>query len=841
MPRHTTYFNANWAVLQQASLFKPAPNPTFRNPQFASASLRVLIVRLSPFRDVERSTPHLFLYQAVRRALVDAYIDMAFFPPAHDRAQWLDAGVPLLIGTQSLRDARDFDVVLVSNAYTLELLNLPYLLLNSGVPVLASERDGEWPPLILGGSNAMAAQALLGPEGDCIVDALFFGEGEREVTALITQLHQHAQLAKRERLLATAAGVTGLWIANGPSDQVVSKAICRDPQGSDLLVDAPVLNGETATTGRLQISFGCPAFCTFCFEGYDRKPYRELPVAAILNAADELKRNLGAEALDVYSFNFNTHMQILTLLLALNQRFERVNLKSQRVDLLATVPSLLEAEIIADKRSFTLGIEGISARMRAFLHKSLDDTEIETVLVRLMQAAIREIKLFFILTGYETEVDLAAFRRFVRQLKAWRRTHRRGLRVVFSFGLLVRMPFTPLSYDRLFLDEAAWRPIIGAAKSTCETNGFEFRLATGWDDYAMSQVLALGGTWLQAPLIELARLGHCYDQTLSPGAWTALQEWMAREGHWSAAFLEAKEPDWPAALDFVQLDIPVDFLYKEYRRALAGDDRGYCLGEIGVPVGVGETGVCLGCGACTTVEERVAITQHTMQHPGLEYLGDLEATMHQKWRQQPSYALVWLPPSVAGAEPAWLNALVMRCLLAAHPELTENLLSVRESLFTTKLHAGRYAGLYGQTVVGIKAWDSPEVEGAFAPGTELPGGVRFLRFLDTFEPGAFERMTVRLRLPLVHFPDAGRQLRRYLQAQYVPVNLRGVDDGYRFDIPEKALRKRVLLAGGFQETDGYLDAELVVSPKFDLVGYLRSFPDPARYREARAEVCHLAS
>ncbi len=220
--------------------------------------------------------------------------------------------------------------------------------------------------------------------------------------------------------------------------------------------------------------------------------------------------------------------------------------------------------------------------------------------------------------------------------------------------------------------------------------------------------------------------------------------------------------------------------------------------------------------------------------------------MQAKWRARPIYARMWLPPIVATADPAWVNALVMRALLSASPELADDVLSIRESLFSVKGAAARYVGLFGETVVAIKTWDRDPEHGvtAFlsqlsAPDTMLPGGVRFLGVLDGFEPGIFERMSLRLELPAQVFPDAGQQLRRYLQEQYVPVNLRGQDGGYVFDIPEKARKKRVIFEGRFAEADGAFEAELVVSPKFDLVAYLRSFPDAGRYREARAEVTEI--
>jgi radical SAM superfamily enzyme YgiQ (UPF0313 family) len=837
------YFASTWPLLQQAALYRP--NPTFHNPAWGAAGFRVLIVRLSPFRDVDRSTPHLFLFQAVRRVLPDAYIDMAFFPPEHDRRRLQADGVPLLVGVQSWRSLQDFDVVLVSNAYTLELINLPYLLQRSGAPVLAGDRDASWPPIILGGSNALATQSMLTGTGDAVVDALFFGEGEGQVGDLVRALAEaDADRPRRERLLRAAEGVTGLWVANGPPDQQVTSAVCDAPRGEDLLTQYPLLDSGQAGTARLQISFGCPAFCSFCFEGYGRKPYREVPRDALLAAARRLKRRQGAEALDLYSFNVNTHADVLALLLGLNRQFDRVHLKSQRVDMLAAMPGLLDAEVAADKRSFTLGVEGISRRMRAFLHKSLADPELMDVLARLLRHKIREVKLFYILTGHEDADDLAEFREVVRDLKAM--PSRRGVRVIFSFGLLVRMPFTPLRYDRLFLEEDDWRQIVGPVKATCETNGFEFRLATSWEAYATSQVLALGGTWLHRPVLALAEAGHCYDLTLSPGYWPALRRWMEEHGHWTPAFLGEKGPDAAFPLGFVAPRVDADVLYRQYRRAQQGVDRGYCLGEVGRLVDPIREARCLGCGACTTPEQRRAITEHAMQHPGLGYLSELEALMRRKWRRKPLYARLWLPPEAVADDPAWTNAWVMQALFEAYPELVDALLRVQERVFTVGDAPERFANLHGESVFALTAWEPAALavlardEAPAAPHhAPLVRGVQFRGWVEAFEPGQVRQAELHLTLPTAHFPDAGDRLRRFLQDAYVPVNVRRAGAGYRFDLSKKARKKRVLLGGEYHQDARTFEARLRVSLKFDLLGYLQGFGAPGRWREASVEVVRL--
>jgi hypothetical protein len=121
----------------------------------------------------------------------------------------------------------------------------------------------------------------------------------------------------------------------------------------------------------------------------------------------------------------------------------------------------------------------------------------------------------------------------------------------------------------------------------------------------------------------------------------------------------------------------------------------------------------------------------------------------------------------------------------------------------------------------------------------MPNGVTFLGWLEDYQPGTFDRANIRLTLPTLHFPDAGRRLRRFLQDAYVPVNLRRMETGYRFDVPKKARKKRVLLAGHFAQDPEVFEAKLVVTPKFDMKAYLASFPSWERSLEAQIEVLEL--
>jgi len=925
--------------LKQAEAFLPFANPTFNNPEFQDASYRVLIVRLSSFRDVDRSIPHLFLFQEVRRALPRAFIDMAFFPTAETRTAFEREGIPPLVGVQSLRSAEEFDLLLISNAYTLELINLPYLLIRSGIPLFSSQRSPKWPIIILGGSNAMAAQAIIADDGDSLVDGIFFGEGEGLAEDLVRFLQRHSgpetrpqsespashrrwdrassppispwkgephedgadpparlsppgresHMNKRVLLEQAARRIPGFWAAgalNPTTKAVLSMPVgqaCQSAvQARFLPVEYPLLNSPEVHAASLQINYGCPAFCSFCFEGYDRKPYRELPLPDVLSIARQIKRAQGNEELNVYSFNFNTHQDILEIVLELQRLFDRVSLKSQRLDILQRTPYLLEAEVEADKRNFTLGIEGISERLRAWLHKSISTADIPALLERLLALQIRRIKLFYLLTGYETDEDIEEFRHFLKWLKGTRSRNRR-VRIVFSFGLLIRMPFTPLRYDRLLLDEEAWRPLIGQVKSACETNGFEFRLAFDWPTYCVSQVLAMGGYWLVEPIVALAKKGYCFDTALPLAYWDELKGWMEGAGYWNDAFLGEKGPDYAFALEFVESNVSAEFLYRQYQEAQlhlnsrvdggtgagmgtrstvgrenTAMDSGYCLGSQGQP------GRCLGCGACPDEEHRRAITHHSIRRPergphATSFMAELREVMVRKRKLQPTYFLVYLAPLLAGVEPAFLNAFVLKEILARYPELTDNLLAVRESLFTSRAQAGRFPSVSGETIFALKAWDVEGLEHTLGEETgplgigQLPerGTVEIIGPAEGFTPGTFVRLHLDICLPGDLFREPRARLEQYLRDAYLPYSLRREDAGrrrirYRFDLPHKALKKKILFGGSFEipesqikdgdENGGEFLASLDVGPKFDLGAFLRMFGQEVLPRHARVQV-----
>ncbi len=759
---------------------------------------RILILRLSPFRDVVHSSSHHFLADAARRAVAGVGIDFAFLPPDPPSPH-----AAAVAGVLTGKPLTAFDLVLVSNAFVLEAVNLPYLLHRCGLSPWASERPAGCPPVVLGGSNALASQCLVRPDGDAVPDAIFFGEGEGALETFLAAWMAGADCAKRERLERAAAATDGFWVTGSwptrPVRQAVARALPPPPEPVILL------DSEVADTVRLQASLGCPAFCSFCFEGYERKPYRERPAARLLDYARQLKVASGARTVELDAFNLNTHLELSALVSGLSRLFDHVAFKSQRVDILAEQPELTAVEVAAGKRSFTLGIEGISTRMRAFLGKSLTDEAIEKVIRDLLTARVRELKLFFILTGHESTADLAAFAAFARTVAGWAGGARRVTRVVFSFGRLVRMPNTPLRYDRLFLDPTAWQKLVDSAEASCRRANLEFRLATTWPEYLATQLLAAADEQAASIVVALAQEGFHFAGHLAASAADRLAQALSEAGILDDAFAAAKPPEHRFAFAFVETAVTSAFLQRQYHAAVAGRDRGYCLGA-----------ACQTCGACRNAQERTALTKRPrVPHVPRSIADEIAALVAAKQRLAPVLARVRLDASFAGGHPEWVSARLMQLLLTAWPEEVDNLLTVEECLFGAPANRERFPIPAGVTLVALKAWDPTRLRARVATGGPV-GAVHVEPARPEDQPGTFRTADWSIRMACDE-AMATSVLARWMMDTHLPHTLRRVAGVARFELAPAAQRKHVIYAAASTPVAAdKTEVALTIGPKTDL-------------------------
>lgn len=571
---------------------------------------RVLIARLSTYYDTAESFSHKVLYQIARKdgAL---FPDFAYLPPVNDAPLFERDAIPWLLGTGTKRGPGGFDLIAFSNAIVQELVNVPVMLERSGIPLAKSARleDPSAPLVVLGGSNALHASVFFAP--DPPIDGIFVGES----TACISRLFlacadaKRKGLSKRETLRALEE-VPGFVQPDKPRPTRRVYDVALDL--NVLLSNAPVSNLEHAYgTGNLQLSEGCPCFCSFCSESFCRKPYREVPADEIVIQAGLMKAGMGLDKVELYSFNFNMHSGIRIILEQLRRLFPAVGLKSQRFDMLARDPLMTGLLRAAGKTSLTCGLEGISPRLRKYLHKSLAEEDVCASIANILSSQMRELKIFLIVTGKEEEADFAEFDAFLRFIDEKAQGERHAPRIIFSATPLVRFPWTPLEFEDGPRPETL-KPIIASIRTGIERRGFEFRLSSDLNDYHLSQILArashpaLYGGLLSA----IGATGYVYRRFV-PSAFVDAFIESCKESGLSHDSLLAGPSHKTAGSPWLNVETGVtrEFLVRQHESAKAMIDNGYCLGAVGV------AGECKGCGVCDEDARRtVCAPRHGAAH-----------------------------------------------------------------------------------------------------------------------------------------------------------------------------------------------------------------------------------
>lgn len=575
---------------------------TLSKLEYEKRSYRILITRLSTYWDTADSFTHKLLYQLVTDH-ADMYADLSYLPSVTDAQVFDFHEVPWIIGTSSKRGALQFDMVAFSNSIVQELVNIPIMLRKSGIPIKKKERllRKDVPLIILGGANALYTSALT--TGDPIVDGIFVGEDPALIKKLFAIAHDGklAGLSKQETL-EKMESLQGFYQPDKLKSTIkfTSETISDD----QLLKNAPVMYTEDQMgTGNLQISEGCPAFCSFCAESWGRKPYRELSIEKIRSAASEMKASMGLETLELYSFNFNMHREFYTILKDMTAVFSSIGLKSQRFDTIAKEPELIKCLHAVGKASITCGLEGISGRLRKYLHKSLDEQELKNSLSILIRAPLRELKIFLIATGKETVEDFKEFCTFLAYIKKVISMAGRTPRIIFSMTPLVRFPYTPLECEDA-PEAALCREVVLQTERFVNSRGFEFRDSADSNDYYLSQMLirAQDQRIITAIYTAVVQSGFVYYRVVPAELLQSIESELKRAKLKPADAMKGLSPE---TIDSrpVKINIKDTFLVEQAQAAENFTDNGFCMGNSDA------AGSCRSCGACESEQSVSAITE----------------------------------------------------------------------------------------------------------------------------------------------------------------------------------------------------------------------------------------
>ena len=538
-PRFKSY--SDWLATRRSSLSRDGlwlagDEPGRPDPAgFDQARLRILICRLSPYDDVQASITHRVLLNAAQ-AVPGVYADLAFFPPEADAALMRKDGIPFWLATGSKRAPADFDVVAISLSVQQEALNLAAALRESGLRLDFAGRMAEarQPLVILGGHGAGSVPFVHGDAGGPgtggLVDAVCLGDGVAWLQEFLRKWIAGPATGqpKPDFLHALARDLPGTYVPELYRHEIqdhrlVSIAPLRpdipmpvefrqDPmdvwlEGYD---GAYIPFSEEETEETLPLAAGCAYRCRFCQTGWMRGEFSAATREELLATAVRFKAAMVNADLNLLASDACSISGLDGILEALCPLFRRVSVKSLSVASLVRRPESFRLLRKLAKHEFTFGVEGISARLRAYLGKPATVADLIRIAGSLADGGLRQLKLFFIVTGIEEDRDLAELEALLKSLRA----KVPACRIIASFMPLFHAPFTPLQ----FAPVRTLSPQLAQALTAAVRHaGGEFRWSAFPDEISLMNRLCRAGRIATPAVVDYScRRGLRYYRRLNP-------------------------------------------------------------------------------------------------------------------------------------------------------------------------------------------------------------------------------------------------------------------------------------------------------------------------------------
>lgn len=603
---------------------------------YKDAKVRILITRLSTYESTSLSMSHSLMAQIYQEE-PNVFVDLTFLPKPNDYDLLKDNGFPVWHGINTKFAPHRFDLLSITHAVSMEQLNFVPLLHDSGIPLFKEQRmeREDIPIIIMGGANSGTPAPLCGTFTDSkgnkwshLIDAVIYGDGElagREVVRCIKEGREKG-LSKREILRSMHGRVEGFYepdlyehVYDGHSRITSIRPLvdyAEFPVKRSTVVDLdqvrtletkilPYSGDGTSVDVAIAGSVGCigsagHGACSFCREGSEG-PYRERSLDRVMSALDQATRNQGTKEVSFFSLNFNQYSELFPLVLNSVQRGYKVGLISQRVDMLAETPEQIRVQRWLKKSNFTLGVEGISSRTRAYLNKNLAEWEILLCATEMMKNGAGELKWFLISTGLEQDVDIDEWCSLMEKVNAIREKLGASTRFRVSVTPLFPSAYTALQFAPAMAAVNHGARSLDRLFNRAKELGWGRRLSVSGEEPLVSNTINHGGRNIFSLLLSSHfQDGWRFYGNVPKGTWARWQQRIDKDPNidldilWGEKSFEYIFP-WE---DF-SYSTSKEILWRGYMKAVAFQGLSYCLTTRTVK------GVCKvnECGCCDPRKE----------------------------------------------------------------------------------------------------------------------------------------------------------------------------------------------------------------------------------------------